>query len=367
MHNDYSSEMCCDDRIIVSYYRWLQNGLKPEKIDVSLITHLILGFCVVKDDGTIGEGETHGERSYSAVVALKKKNPKLKVLISVGGGGNHAGFVSMVKNDDLLNRFVNSAVSLIEQHSLDGLDLDWEFPSGSREKTRFVVLLEHLRDAFDKHPMRPILTVAVPAQSPLVNSGYDVPKIAKTVDLVLIMTYDLHMYKWYLPFTGHNAPLMPGKKEFCYFKTLNIRYSAKMWAKRGVPKKKLVVGVPTYGLTWKLLFKWWRGSWAPAVGIGPNGGYTSYPKVLNMLSTNSGRAKWDKISHTPYVITSDKTWISYDDQDSIRAKVKFIREAQYAGVMCFSLNCDDWGGECGRENFPLHKTIHSELLLTDRL
>lgn len=52
-----------------------------------------------------------------------------------------------------------------------------------------------------------------------------------------------------------------------------------------------------------------------------------------MLSTNSGRAKWDKISHTPYVITSDKTWISYDDQDSIRAKVKFIREAQYAGKL----------------------------------
>ena len=76
---------------------------------------------------------------------------------------------------------------------------------------------------------------------------------------------------------------------------------------------------------------------------------------------------WDRSSHSPYVITSDNIWISYDDADSIRAKVKFIREAQFAGVMCFSLNCDDWSGECGREAFPLHKTIYSELLLTDKL
>lgn len=107
--------------------------------------------------------------------------------------------------------------------------------------------------------------------------------------------------------------------------------SAKLWAKRGVPKNKLVVGLPTYGLTWKLMFKWWTGPWAPACGIGPNGGYTSYPKVLNMLSTNSGRAFWDKISRSPYVITSDKMWISYDDKDSIRAKVAFVRESQFAG------------------------------------
>lgn len=55
-----------------------------------------------------------------------------------------------------------------------------------------------------------------------------------------------------------------------------------------------------------------------------------------MLSTNSGRAFWDKISHSPYVITSDKMWISYDDQDSIRAKVKYVRESQYAGEFSLS-------------------------------
>lgn len=76
---------------------------------------------------------------------------------------------------------MQSAVSLIQQHSLDGIDLDWEFPSGSREKARFVLLLERLREAFDAHPLRPILTVAVPAQSLLVSRGFDVPKIAKFV------------------------------------------------------------------------------------------------------------------------------------------------------------------------------------------
>ncbi|XP_018495110.1 chitotriosidase-1 [Galendromus occidentalis] len=341
--------------------------LQPSNVDVSLITHLILGFCEVRDDGRIGEGELSGEQNIKSVVALKKKNPSLKVLISVGGGGNGAGFGPMIRSEEKTETFVSSTISLIEEYCLDGVDLDWEFPSGSTERAGLVSLLEIFRERFDNHPMKPLLTVAVPAQSPLVSKGYDVPKIAKAVDLVLIMTYDLHLFKWYLPFTGHNAPLLPRRKEFSYFRTLNIKHSAKLWAKRGLPKNKLVVGVPTYGLTWKLLSSRWQKPFSPAIGAGPNGGYTTYPKVLNILSTNSGRMFWDRSSQSPYVITSDNIWISYDDAESIRAKVKFIRESQFAGVMCFSLNSDDWNGDCGRETFPLHKTIYSELLLTDKL
>lgn len=107
--------------------------------------------------------------------------------------------------------------------------------------------------------------------------------------------------------------------------------------------------------------------WSPATGKGPHGGYTSYPKVLNILSTDSGRAYYDRHSHSPYVITNDNIWISYDDTQSIRQKVRFIREEGFGGVMSYNLNNDDWSGECGREKFPLHKTIYSELLLTDKL
>ena len=59
--------------------------------------------------------------------------------------------------------------------------------------------------------------------------------------------------------------------------------SAKLWAKRGLPKDKLVVGVPTYGLTWKLLSSWWQKPFSPAIGTGPNGGYITYPKVCSEL------------------------------------------------------------------------------------
>ena len=39
----FAGDMCCDDKVIVSYYRWLQNGLKPEKIgQCKTLNHKIL-------------------------------------------------------------------------------------------------------------------------------------------------------------------------------------------------------------------------------------------------------------------------------------------------------------------------------------
>lgn len=74
---------------------------------------------------------------------------------------------------------------------------------------------------------------------------------SRNVDFFNLMGYDFHMYKRYLPFTGFNSPLHKGKFDMGYFATLNIEFSANYWVSKGAPKNKLVVGIPTYGRTWK--------------------------------------------------------------------------------------------------------------------
>jgi len=67
------------------------------------------------------------------------------------------------------------------------------------------------------------------------------------VDYVNIMAYDYHFYVGYLPMTGFNAPLYKEADDSGYFATLNTNWSAHYWQSKGMPKEKIVVGLPTYG------------------------------------------------------------------------------------------------------------------------
>lgn len=71
--------------------------------------------------------------------------------------------------------------------------------------------------------------------------------IFRYVDYVNVMTYDYHFYVWYFPMTGFNSPLYKQADENGYFATLNTNWTVSYWESKGMPKEKIVVGLPTYG------------------------------------------------------------------------------------------------------------------------
>lgn len=69
--------------------------LEPNKIDPNICTHIIVGFATVVNC-TIDLGDNL--KTYQQVVGLKKNQPNLKVMVSVGGADNDSGFPEMVLN-----------------------------------------------------------------------------------------------------------------------------------------------------------------------------------------------------------------------------------------------------------------------------
>lgn len=106
--------------------------------------------------------------NFKAIYNLKKTNRNLKVLLSIGGWTYSPTFHPIVVSPLLRARFVESSIKLLEDYGLDGLDVDYEYPSNDEQARGYVELLRELRVGLDRHAhskgtnYRFLLTVCAP-------------------------------------------------------------------------------------------------------------------------------------------------------------------------------------------------------------
>ncbi|GFT89402.1 chitotriosidase-1 [Trichonephila clavipes] len=177
--------------------------------------------------------EFHLSCNYQKFTNLKTYNPKLKVMIAIGGWNEGSKrFSKMVESSSDRQRFVRSAVSFLRKHGFDGLDLDWEYPGfrdGGQDddKQGYAKLVKELREAFDSENVPSgkstlLLTMAVPAGQQYIDKGFDVPVLSKNLDFFNMLTYDYHTA--HEPLTNHHSPLkeMPDLEDWDPNRLLNI-------------------------------------------------------------------------------------------------------------------------------------------------
>ena len=92
--------------------------------------------------------------NFKAIYKLKKHHRHLKLLLSIGGWTYSPSFHPVVVSPAHRAEFVRSAVSLVENYGLDGLDVDYEYPQNDAQARGYVELLRELRTALDEHARR---------------------------------------------------------------------------------------------------------------------------------------------------------------------------------------------------------------------
>lgn len=302
-----SSPAAISQRRVVAYV----TSWSHELPDPRLMTNINYAFGHVND--TFDGVEIDNPSRLRDIADLKRLNPDLEVMLSIGGWGS-GRFSEMAADSALRARFAEDCRRVMTEYALDGIDIDWEYPtcdwagiSASTDDTgNFTLLMRDLRNTL---PQDALLTLAS-----VHNASYiDFSAINPYVDFVNIMSYDMATPP------GHHSPLHASP--VCGDNSAETAFKAHLAA--GMPAGKLTLGLPFYGR-----------------GREPYNDFVDY----NAITVQSGCTEhWDSIAMAPYISDSDgKFVLGYDNVRSIGAKCDFIKANGMLGAMYW-----DYAGDNG--------------------
>ena len=130
MSQAYSGPYAAARPVVAAYVFAENRALTPGEIDAKKLTRVNYAFANIAE-GRIVEGAPTDAANLAALTALKKDNPQLTVLVSVGGWLWSGRFSDAALTPASRAVFIDSVEAFITRYHLDGLDVDWEYPGMS--------------------------------------------------------------------------------------------------------------------------------------------------------------------------------------------------------------------------------------------
>jgi chitinase len=300
--------------------------------------------------------------NLNQLAELKAENPKLRVLISLGGWSGSAHFSDAALTDASRKKLVSSCVDLWLKGNLpdlpagvaagifDGVDLDWEWPGSDgnagnvvrpADKHNFTLLAAEFRKQLDalgrttrKHYD---LTAFLPAAPAKIDAGFEASKIFKYLDFGTVQGYDYHG-SWESKTNQQSSLFVPeGAPDNPDFSADN---AINKWVSGGAPRRQLVLGLPYYSQGWTGVTGGGNGRFATATGPAPGvfaAGTEDYKTVKDLPGFKIYR---DWKAGNSWLFDGTTYW-TYDDPDQLLQKTRYIRAKGLGGAMMWSLDGDD--------------------------
>lgn len=282
--------------------------------DPTYLTHINYAFGHVND--AFNGIRIDNEERLELMASLKEKKPTLKVMLSVGGWGS-GRFSEMATDEGNRKVFAADCRRVVEQFKLDGIDLDWEYPSSSMagissspdDTDNFTLLVQEIRKKIGNDKL---LTFASSADAKYV----DFKAVEPYLDFVNIMTYDMNNPS-NNPYPYHNAGLYRSEHTW----SLSVDEAVVAHIDAGMPPHKLTLGIPFGG-------KGLRGV-----------------RFSNIEAQTDYTQQWDDQAKAAYLADAEGNFIhTYEEPRAIAYKCEYLHEKGLLGAMYWEYSQDDASG-----------------------
>jgi hypothetical protein len=214
------------------------------------------------------------------------------------------------------HRTISELVELAVDLDVDGINVDVEhLDVASREG--YGAFLSSLRTALLEATPKARVTVATEAGE--AGVGNAAAAAAAGVDRVFLMGYDYH---WSGSAPGASSPI--DRLDGIY----DLRWSIGRYVDAGVPRDRILLGLPLYGMTWRTTGP---DRFSPVVG---NGKSWILDGNLDVLLDPGFEPQRDPIEHVEFFVEQDgETWLQtyYDSPATLRLKLALARDQGLAG------------------------------------
>ncbi|TAD82494.1 MAG: glycoside hydrolase family 18 protein [Bacteroidetes bacterium] len=321
---------------VIAYYTGSAEELP--KYPLAGLTHIIYSFLHLKGSALSFDSPAQ-EAKVKKIVALKANFPGLKINISLGGWEGCYTCSQAFSTAEGRQAFANSTLAILKNTQLDGIDLDWEYPAiegppghafSPADKDNFTDLVKRLRTTLGNSYE---ITFAAGGFTKYLEQSVDWQAVAPLVDYINLMTYDL--VGGYSKVTGHHTPLMGSPQQ-----TQSTDRCVQWLLAHGVESQKLVVGAAFYARVWKQVSPEGNGLYQAGVfkwGVD----YKAFGKRLN---PDSGWVyHWDKSVKARFAYNTAKgEFATFDDNRSLKEKVKYVKKHKLGGIMFWELGNDTY-------------------------
>jgi len=330
--------------------------------------------CLTMDVTQIGSSVTHIHFAFADVtanfqVSVSKVQEQFDKFVKMNGKKRILAFGGWTASTDPSsynifregvkpgNREIlaKNLADFIKSNNLDGIDLDWEYPGAPDipgipsadpiDGPNYLELLKLIRSQLPNKS----LSIAAPASFWYLKP-FPIEEIGKVVDYIVYMTYDLHGQwdygsKW-------SSPGCPNGD--CLRSHINITETQNalvMITKAGVPSNKIIVGITSYGRSFRMTTPGCDGPsctyTGPLSGAKPGrctgtSGYISNAEIKEIIANNPSARTFADGTSSNILVYDDVEWVAYMDDNNKAARTSAYRALNFGGVTDWAVDLDSF-------------------------
>jgi chitinase len=368
----YTEEFCKDDKVdrpkcsptekpinrVIGYYEaWAPAkracyGMRPLQIPYGQYTDIIFSFATINPETfKVSAGDFQTEYMLSQMWGLKVLQPDIKLWIALGGwafndpGPTQTTFSDIASSAKNTKTFLDSLVSLMSKYSLDGVDIDWEYPVAEErhgtgaDYKNVVTFMRQLRSRMKAS--KKLTSMAIPASYWYLRH-FDIKALEAEVDWFNLMSYDMHGAwdidnEWTGPWANSHTNMT------------EIQLALDLLWRNDINPSKVTMGMAFYSRSFTLTDPSCN-KLGCRVSSGGNAGKCSdtvgvllHPEIAEIVAEKKLAPVLDRTG-TVKTVSWGNQWTTFDDIVTWRLKANTARSQCIQGFMVWALSQDDAKG-----------------------